>query len=290
MPTAHPVRPLRFVLAGCLLFVPVLHGAPSQSVSVKDDNGPLERCDQLDISFENRPALRAEETLQASVGNEPLEVSSAHGGIALREGSASQHDITLCKAVPEDAGPDLSAIRAVVRGSSVEVTGPADRRWVGYLLVRSPRGSHVSLSATNGPVRAESFEGRLSVRTANGPIALAHVTGHVSARAENGPIRLQGDGGNVSLETQNGPIAVRLLGTQWEPGDLVVRAQNGPLSIELPEQYRTGVEIQSAGHAPWSCQRDCGTQDTTSGTRRAHLGEGPTHVRLSTVNGPVKVR
>jgi hypothetical protein len=70
---------------------------------------------------------------------------------------------------------------------------------------------------------------------------------------------------------------------------LVAKAENGPLSVELPAQYRSGVEIQSSGHAPWSCRRECGARDE-SGERRAHLGDGPTHVRLSTVNGPVSVR
>jgi hypothetical protein len=229
--------------------------------------------------------------LQLPVANEPVELNVAdHGGIALRQGSGDQHEITLCKAVPDDAAADLEAIHAVVQGRSVGVKGPAGRRWVGYLLVRSPRGSRVGLSATNGPISVESFEGQLTVRTTNGPIALAHVRGDVTARAENGPINLEGDGGNVSLDTQNGPIGVRLVGAQWQSGDLVARAQNGPLSVDLPDQYQSSVEIQSAGHAPWSCETGCDTRDDGSGTRRAHLGEGPTHVRLSTENGPVHVR
>lgn len=291
MRTGHPFRFSRFTVTCCLLLASRSGGAQSQSVNVREGQEPLERCDQLDISFDSRPALRDEETLQLPAGNEPLKISSAdHGGIALREGSANQHEITLCKAVPRDAGADLPAIRAVAKGASVEVTGPAGGRWVGYLLVRSPRGSHVSLTASNGPIRAESFDGDLTVRTTNGPIALAHLRGTVAARAENGPISLKGDGGNVSIETQNGPISVGLLGTEWDAGALVARAQNGPLSVELPPQYRSGVDIESAGHAPWSCRRDCGAQDSDSGARRAHLGDGPTHVRLSTVNGPVSVR
>ena len=291
MHTGHPFGRLPILLTSCLLLMPPLDAAPSQGINISDGNGPLERCDQVEISFDNRPALRDEEALQLPVGTEPLRVTLANqGGIGLREGSANQHEVTLCKAVPEDRGVDLGAIRAVVNGPSVEVAGPAGGRWVGYLLVRSPRGSHIDLSATNGPIRAESFEGQLSLRTTNGPIALMHVRGKVTARAQNGPVKLEGDGGNVSVETQNGPIGVRLLGTQWEAGDLVARAQNGPLSVELPTPYRSGVEIESAGHAPWSCDVDCGTRDNASGTRRARLGDGPTHVKLSTVNGPVKVR
>jgi hypothetical protein len=70
----------------------------------------------------------------------------------------------------------------------------------------------------------------LTIRSTNGPIGLTHVTAAISARAENGPITIEGDGGNVSVETQNGPIAVRLMGPQWQSGELVARAQNGPLS------------------------------------------------------------
>jgi hypothetical protein len=291
MHTGHPFGRCHVLLTGCLLLTPALDAAPGQSINMRDGNTPLERCDQLDISFDNRPGLRDEDAIQLPVGAEPLTVSLAHqGGIGLREGSANQHEITLCKAVPDDRGADLAAIRAVVKGSSVEVAGPAGKRWAGYVIVRSPRGSHLSLSATNGPVRADSFEGDLNVRTTNGPIALMHVRGKVTARAENGPVRIEGDGGNVSVETQNGPIGVRLMGTQWQTGDLVARAQNGPLSLELPDQYRSGVEIESSGHAPWSCDVDCGTRDNDAGTRRARLGDGPTHVKLSTVNGPVKVR
>ena len=290
MHIGHPVTRLVFALAGCLLLTPGVGGAQNQSVHINDANGPLERCDQLDISFDGRSALRDEETLQLPVGNEPLQISSDHGGVALRSGTANQHEITLCKAVPDGAGADLPAIRAHVNGARVEVTGPAGRGWVGYLLVRSPRGSGVGLSTTNGPVRAESFEGHLTVKSTNGPISLALVTGNVAARAENGPIKVDGGGGDVSVETQNGPIDVRLVGTEWEKGELVARAQNGPLSVQVPAQYHSGVDIESAGHSPWSCQQGCGASDDGSGVRRAHLGDGPTRVRLSTVNGPVKVR
>jgi hypothetical protein len=290
MHVRHPFGVLQLVVACCLLLASRSDGAQGQSVNIRDGDGPLERCDQLEISFDHRPALRDEETVQVPLGNDGLEVRlTGQGGIALREGSGSQHDIMLCKAVPDDPGADLTAIRAVATGPTVEVKGPANGRWVGYLLIRSPRGSRVGLSARNGPIRAESFNGQLTIATTNGPIALRQISGTVTARAQNGPISLEGESGNISLETQNGPISVRLAGTEWEAGGLVAKAENGPLSVELPAQYRSGVEIQSSGHAPWSCRRECGARDE-SGERRAHLGDGPTHVRLSTVNGPVSVR
>jgi DUF4097 and DUF4098 domain-containing protein YvlB len=220
---------------------------------------------------------------------------SRHGGIAVHQGTGNQHEITLCKAVPASEASELAAIRPVVSGSSVEVVGP-DGTWVGYLIVRSPRGSRLDLSATNGPIQAEDIDGRIAMSTMNGPISLRDVVGDITARAQNGPIELRGGAGAVLLETQNGPIGVQLTGDQWQPGELTARAQNGPLSLSIPSGYRTGVEVESSGNAPWSCRgtRTCAEAwDETwdeAHTRQARFGSGPTHVRLSTVNGPVKVR
>jgi hypothetical protein len=270
-----------------------LDGASSQRISTREGNGPLERCDQLEISFDDRPALRAEERLEIPAGDATLEVRvTESGGIGLRQSVGPRHEVTLCKAVPDAAGVDPSAVRPVVSGSSVGASGPQGSPWVGYFLVRSPRGSRVALSTRNGPVRADAFEGHLTVQTTNGPIALSQVRGTTTARAENGPIKMQGDGGRLSLVTQNGPIGVLLQGTRWQSGELEARAQNGPLSISVPAQYRSGVEIESTGHGPWSCSgvAGCGSREGDAGGRRVVLGEGPTQIRVSTVNGPVKVR
>ena len=247
MHIGHPVTRLVFALAGCLLLTPGVRGAQNQSVHVNDANGPLERCDQLDISFDGRSALRDEETLQLPVGNEPLQISSDHGGVALRSGTANQHEITLCKAVPDGAGADLPAIRAHVNGARVEVTGPAGRGWVGYLLVRSPRGSGVGLSTTNGPVRAESFEGHLTVKSTNGPISLALVTGNVAARAENGPIKVDGGGGDVSVETQNGPIR---RATRSAPSGRRVSSSRGPRTVRCRFRCRRNTTPASISNPP----------------------------------------
>jgi hypothetical protein len=213
------------------------------------------------------------------------------GGVGLREAAVQQHEVTICKAVPQGAEQDLAVITAVVKGSSVEVGGPNDARWMTYLLVASPRGSEVNLSATNGPARVDVFEGRLDVRTVNGPITLARVRGQATARAENGPIKLEGDGGQISIHTRNGPIGVRLTGDHWQSGQLEASSHNGPLSLAVPAQYRSGVQIESTGRGPWSCRGVPGCDPARDRTepRRLLLGSGPTQVRLSTTNGPVKV-
>jgi hypothetical protein len=291
MRTQRPFRVQMLLVSGVLL-LGQQSGASGQHVSINTGNGPVERCDQLEVRFDEGPAVRAEESLRiAATGPLTVELRD-RGGVGLREGTAGEHAVTICKAVPKGAERDLAAIRGVVKGTSLEVTGPADGAWMAYVLVASPRGSHVNLRATNGPIRVDAFEGRLDVRTINGPIALAQVRGEATARAENGPVKLEAGSGQISIETQNGPIGIRLTGDRWQGGQLEARAQNGPLSVAVPARYGSGIEIESTGHGPWSCRGvpGCETARTGFEPRTLHVGTGPTQVRLSTVNGPIKVQ
>ena len=83
-------------------------------------------------------------------------------------------------------------------------------------------------------------------RTTNGPINLANVSGTVTARAQNGPVNFVGSTGAVDLETQNGPIGVRLDGERWTTGSLTAHAQNGPVKVEVPQNFASGVRVESS--------------------------------------------
>jgi hypothetical protein len=87
---------------------------------------------------------------------------------------------------------------------------------------------------------------------------------------------------------------VKLDGGSWVGGSLDAHSHNGPLSVKVPNDYRSGVIVESDGHGPMSCRAEACRQarrpwDDDS-PRRIELGSGPTAVRLSTENGPVSVR
>jgi hypothetical protein len=255
-------------------------------------------CSALEVTFDGGAAARAEQQLTVATSLGPLDiVAPRHGGIHLRGADRPDILIRVCKAAPADGpgkGTDvLSRIAGRATGPSVRVDGPNDADWVAYLLVDAPAAISAHLATENGPLEVQDFSGSVRANTTNGPVHLLNVSGTVSAQAQNGPIGFIGQTGTVDLTAQNGPIQVGLKGTRWESGGLTARAQNGPLQLDVPDSYRSTVHLETSEHTPFSCTgRACDTARKTweTGSRSLELGEGPTAVRLSTVNGPVQVR
>jgi hypothetical protein len=255
-------------------------------------------CSALEVTFDGAAAARAEQQLTVATSSGPLDiVAPRHGGIHMRGADRPDVLIRVCKAAPADASDKrtdvLSRIAGRASGGSVRVEGPTDADWVAYLLVDVPAGASASLATANGPIEVRDFSGSVRAKTTNGPVHLLNVSGTVTAQAQNGPIGFIGQTGTVDLTAQNGPIQVGLKGTKWERGELTARTQNGPLQLDVPESYRSTVHLETSEHTPFSCKGTaCDTARKTwdTGSRSLELGEGPTAVRLSTVNGPVQVR
>jgi len=159
------------------------------------------------------------------------------------------------------------------------------------LIVSAPDGASIDALTTNGPIGVNGASGTFVLRASNGPIGLDDVRGNVDARASNGPISVEGGSGQFNVETANGPISVRLSGQRWD-GRLDARASNGPLTLNVPQNYQSGVEVSSSGHAPWNCRAQAcrdGSRDWDDRERSLRIGADPVVVKLRTVNGPVTV-
>ena len=137
-------------------------------------------------------------------------------------------------------------------------------------------------------------------RTKNGPLSLRNLSGNIDATTNNGPISIDGGSGTMKAQATNGPLSVSLDGTSWN-GELDASTKNGPVTLKLPRGYSSGVVIETSGRGPVSCRAEgCARFEALRSDddhrrwndepRRIELGSGPTHVRLSTVNGPVTVR
>ena len=86
--------------------------------------------------------------------------------------------------------------------------------------------------------------GNVKVRAVNGPISLKDCGGQVDAQTTNGPISFSGGSGEVHLNAQNGPISLELAGEVWNGSDARRAARvNGPVSINIPENFRSGVRL-----------------------------------------------
>jgi len=118
------------------------------------------------------------------------------------------------------------------------------------------------------------------------------MAGVVDVHTQNGPVSFEGNGGEDHLIAQNGPISVKLQGEAWNGPTLEARTTNGPLSLEVPDTFRTGIRVDTSGHAPFACGVGAcknAMTDATSDGRTLRLNGNSETIRVSTQNGPVSV-
>jgi DUF4097 and DUF4098 domain-containing protein YvlB len=258
------------------------------SVNIPDE---VRSCADVEVDFDRGEAARAEESLTAPAGTLNVRPPS-NGHVYVTGSNDGQYSVSVCKAA-RDASV-VEQIRAALNGTELQITGPeAKEDWAAFVLVQAPRGSTMNLQTQNGGISLKGVNGTFTARAKNGPISVKDSSGRIDAETVNGPISFKGSGGDLRLVTQNGPIAIDLNGPAWEGRGLDARAQNGPLAISLPRAYRSGVEVSSSGHSPFSCSPDaCGEGQRTwdNDSKKVQLGSGAPVVKASTVNGPVAVK
>jgi DUF4097 and DUF4098 domain-containing protein YvlB len=160
--------------------------------------------------------------------------------------------------------------------------------WLAYFIIHAPRDASLNLETKNGPIDVRGINGNVKLRATNGPIAVAECAGNVEAHAQNGPISFTGERGDVHLNAQNGPISVKLSSESWNGSQLEARTINGPLAVTMPENFRTGMRLETAGHSPVSCTAAPCNNAWRDGRTIQMNGSSDT-IRLSTENGPVAV-
>lgn len=307
----NPLRIGMIAFAACCLTIAAEGRSRNSTVSVGGSGeGPIDRCDQIRVTFDGAEAARAEEEIAVPRTRDALRIAVAdNSGLWVQASDRGDFSIRACKAA---SSPDiLKSVSLSLEGGRFSARGPDDAEWIVYLLVAAPRDAALDLEASNGPLSVRGSAGSIALRTTNGPLSIVGATGTVRAMAKNGPISLKtcsGDveaqavngpisvsrsGGDMRLETQNGPISVDLGGRRWEGAGLVARAVNGPLSLKIPEGYQSGTVVEMSGRSPVSCRAracDGARRNWDEDSRRIEFGGASPVVRLSTVNGPVSIK
>lgn len=286
----------RFIAAAALLIAPAVFARDhSQNVSITtDDYDQITSCSQIRVTFDDEPAVRAEEELPVANLRSLKINSDKNGGVRVEGWDQPRYAVTVCKAAASSSV--LSRLSARVSGDTITTEGPDDSRWVAYVLVRAPRNATLDVDGTNGPIGLYHVNGTLTVHAQNGPVALKDSSGTIDATTVNGPISLSGGSGNVKIAATNGPLSVRLSGNRWD-GTLDATTQNGPLSVKIPRNFYSGVDVTLKGHGPISCKAEACRDikrswhdDDNDRPRQLSFGSGARNVTLSTMNGPVVVK
>jgi len=261
-------------------------------------------CDDIEMKFwEHRarkddfPNARRSQTLSLpSTGSTTLRVRSPrYGGIRVQPSTDGGSSALICMvagARSESAAQSLLG-KLDVRSEAGElsVTGPEDETWAAYIVLSVPDGAALDLSAVNGELVVREVSGTFTLRTINGPIALFGVSGVVDGEAVNGPIKFHGHAGDIRLAAQNGPLKVNLDASSWTGKGLRASTTNGPVKLVVPDDLRSGIEVEYSAHSPFSWNG--AAQHSSEEWGRGHsvrIGDGPVLIRLSTVNGPMDIR
>jgi hypothetical protein len=267
-----------------------------------DANGDVTDCSQVVVQFDGKAAVRSSEDLPGAAGLRSLRLHApSSGGVRVNGWNGSGYSVKACKAAA--LASDLASVHVSLRNDEVVTEGGDEGGWVVFFLVQAPRGATLDLESRNGPIDVRNVNAAsLTASAKNGPVSILDCSGTMDVSTQNGPISLAGGSGNMKLAAKNGPLSVRLSGSTWEGGQLDARTQNGPVSLRLPGGYRSGVVIESDGHAPISGRAEaCGAarrsidvdeDDDSNGWTplRLEFGSGSTLVHLSTKNGPVSVK
>ena len=265
----------------------------SMNVTTNTRGEVVTACDQIEVTFDRRSALTAEErqTIPRASVRTLVAQAARNGGVYVHGSERADYEVTLCKAT---AGSDVAFSDITLSSSNGVVTakGPSRDGWISFLVIATPRNASLELTSSDGPVGLYGVSGTVKARTTNGPLSLKNCSGTIDVEADNGPISISGGAGSVRVRTQSGPLTVRLEGTSWSGDGLDARTHNGPLSLRLPIAYQGGVDLEMSSHSPFSCKGSiCGQsrRGWDDQGRSLHLAGSPTRVRVTSVNGPVSV-
>ena len=278
-----------------------LPAARNYNLNISMDNA--ERCSDLRVRSTNGEVAQAADTVTLGARDASMlevEEISGSGAVRVRAWDRPEYAVETCKIAVSDS---RQAAETLLRGVTVShsagrftTSGPSsvnNGNWHVYFLIHAPKNGSIDLQTKNGPIDVAGMTGKVKVRAVNGPIALKDCGGEVDAHTTNGPISFSGGSGDVRLAAQNGPISLELAGEVWNGPALDARTVNGPLSINIPENFRSGVRLRTFGNAPLSCKieacRTAFTDASRSDERTIQLNGSADTVRGSTTNGPVSV-
>ncbi len=268
-----------------------------RNVSIDEDEKGT-GCSRNRMSWDDRETARSEETVQVGRGRGTLLVrASRNGGVRVEGWDGKDYQITACKFASGDTQADaaalLSRLSIDTRGDEVTAKGPSEDDWSIFFIVKAPKDADLSLAVTNGPLSVRAASGTFKVKAKNGPVALKSVSGKVDVEVANGPVSLVDGSGEVSIDAVNGPLTIKLSGDSWDGPGITGHVQNGPLTLKVPETFRAGVRVETAGHGPLTCKLDgCPTITRRYGLhepRVIELGSGKPAINVTAENGPVSI-
>jgi DUF4097 and DUF4098 domain-containing protein YvlB len=142
---------------------------------------------------------------------------------------------------------------------------------VEYTLHVPRRAKLDKIELVNGPIQIEGVQGGIHASSVNGPVEAHDTMGEMNLHSVNGRVvaELQSAGRSVDLGTVNGQVALKLPSNA--SAEIDASTVHGNISNEF------NIPVNRGKFAPGS-------------EMKARLGDGQTHMKLSTVNGGIEIQ
>ena len=226
------------------------------SVYVRNLNGPV----RVEAGTGDKVEVRAEK--QWRRGN-PDDVK-----ITVKQVGSGNGDVLICALWNDRSSCDEDGYHSHNDGW---FRGDDDRNDVSVeFVVRIPAGVKIDASTVNGSVDVDG------------------ATSDVMARAVNGSVQARSTGGAVSARTTNGNVEVSAAKLDIDHSEFTT--VNGTVTVSLPASVNADVDMRTVNG---SLTSDFPlTVQGSFNPRRLHatLGKGGSTLRLSTVNGSIRLR
>lgn len=225
--------------------------APEGWLRVKNMNGPI----RVEESTTDKAEVTA--TKRVRHGADPSDVR-----IEMKKVGPGARDVLICALWFEDSSCDE---RGYHSNSHDRDAGTISVEFV----VRLPKGT------------------RVNVQTVNGSLNVSGATAEVQAGTVNGSIDATSEGGPVNASTVNGSVKVRMgaLGSE----DLHFSTVNGSVTVELPAALDADLELSTVNGRLTSDYPMMVEGRIDPRHLRATIGKGGRQLRVSTVNGSVRL-
>jgi DUF4097 and DUF4098 domain-containing protein YvlB len=212
-----------------------------------------------------------------------LSVENINGDITITAGSGNEvHVIATKKA---DKQEYLDGMEIHVKADSNRISFRTEHPKSSTSWFSGDSGGSVSFE-----IIAPADTNLDSIETVNGEIEIAGISGDVSADTTNGDINISDLRGNLEADTVNGSVeaSFAVLG-----GDQRISAEtvNGRIQLRLPENASAKVDAGTVNGGIDADDFDLPVDKGFLGRDcSGEIGDGDARVKLSTVNGAIKIR
>jgi hypothetical protein len=163
------------------------------------------------------------------------------------------------------------------------------QRYKSSLMLQVPKRSSLRVNNRNGKIEVVDLAGNQDIVNRFGSVEVRNIAGNVNVSNSFGRITIRNTTGSVDAKGRNGDL---LLSFDKPPQkDVQLTANFGNITVELPSNSSFRLDaLTQFGRIDSDFQGlEKSTSDSTRGSAQGQIGEGGPLIKISTINGNIRL-